>query len=922
MNKHGKQIVSFLLIICLLAPNTVYAEENPDIFGSIGDFFGQMADDTANLASGAWDEWSNAVVEVWDGWSNAVIDGWNGVSSWTIDSWEGISLWTVQAWEDSYAWVVQAWEDSTSMIVGSWDNFILWVNMVISGNPYSWIGDIVLENGILGYDSYASIRSFLDTDPDLEQFRAFYEESLEELSLLKEDRDTLWDMLINWAEEKELSPLQIAEIAMPFLERLVIEGESAIGQDVIFSGPVIGQYLITILETMNLDSSGTAEMKCKIFRNTLDGLTRPVIIGDVDQNTLITEDQYYIEYYSYDDGKYQIVMIVSEADDESRYPLLREGPLDEMVKRYFIDATTSDSKEITIGSNLGQSIGFSYNVTAEEIIEDEVIETTKDVTGKAVVIWTYKCNYVFFVLTDQEWSEDEYEEWFESVATINDETITFEVDMESDGSFYGVNQASQKYTINRVFDEAKFSVPKTGHGWAAERGNNLIDNVKGFVQREHSTIIGDNNAKNGPDRVTTYSDGSKLLIQSKYYKTASRSISACFEDNKFRYIDAEGKPMAVEVPANQYDAAVDYMKNRISNGEVPGVTDPESAIDIVKRGNLTYDQARHIAKAGTVESILYDSAQACVTAGTSIGISAAVGFAINIWNGESIEVAIKESILQGLKTGGTAFIISVLSSQLAKTGLNTAMIPASRVIVHALGPKVSAVIVNAFRPAGSAIYGRAALQSAAKLLRGNVITSTVTFVVLSAEDVTDMIRGRISWTQLAKNMSSTAAGLTGGVLGYLGGAAIGTAIFPGAGTVVGIIISVAAGWGASEGASAIGDMIAEDDANQMIRIIEEQFSIIAPEYFLSEKEVDKAVMNFQTLVSAEMLKQMYQYGNYEVFARQLIELAIDPVVAEREYIELPDEDEYSKCLTEVLETIYDDVKDETIITSESNKSEE
>lgn len=63
-----------------------------------------------------------------------------------------------------------------------------------------------------------------------------------------------------------------------------------------------------------------------------------------------------------------------------------------------------------------------------------------------------------------------------------------------------------------------------------------------------------------------------------------------------------------------------------------------------------------------------------------------------------------------------------------------------------------------------------------------------------------------------------------------------------------------------------------------------------------------------------MLKQMYQYKDHNAFARQLIEMAIDPVVAEREYVELPSEyvelpseDEYSDYLTEILEVIYEDV---------------
>ena len=68
-------------------------------------------------------------------------------------------------------------------------------------------------------------------------------------------------------------------------------------------------------------------------------------------------------------------------------------------------------------------------------------------------------------------------------------------------------------------------------------------------------------------------------------------------------------------------------------------------------------------------------------------------------------------------------------------------------------------------------YGAAAMQSAAKLLRGNMITSTVTFVVMSAGDVADIIQGRISWKQLAKNVSTTAAG-TGLGVGVTFGAAV------------------------------------------------------------------------------------------------------------------------------------------------------
>lgn len=883
-----KRFLSFFMVLCMLT-SVAFGES---VLNSIGNWFGQAAEDTANWTSQAWEDTTAWTTQAWD-----------DASAWTAQAWEDVSQWTAQAWEDSSKWVSQAWADSTNWTATNWDNFIIWVNTVISGDPYSWMKDVILDNGILAYDQYVEVRSFLNSDPSLEQIHRKYDDILSELSLLNEDKVILWNMLEQWSEEKGLSLEQTSKLALPFLVRLLIEGEPVIGEGTTFSGPVVGQYIMMILDAMNLDSRDTANMRLKILHASLEGLTRPIIIGDTDQNTLITDDHYYIENFTYMDGKYQIIMIASMKDETSEYPLLHGQSIIQNTEKYFPSVDLGETEPLE-----------TVNDSSAECVSFHKAQSEMEITGKAIALWASDNCYLFFMLTDQEWNEEDFGNWFNSISLTGTNDISFEVDMESDGAFAGVNQTAQKYTIKRIFDEAKFLVPKTGHGWAAERGNNLIDNLKGFIKGQHSTVVGDNNYKNGADRITYSVNGTQQLIQTKYYSTASRSISACFDENGFRYIDhVENVPMAIEVPADQYEAAVGYIKNRIVNGDFKeygyDITDGDRAVEIVKKGNLTYQQAKHIAKAGTVESILYDSAHACVTAGTAMGISAAVDFAINLWNGEPVEAAIKDSIYQGLKAGGTSFIISVFSSQLAKTGLNTAMIHGSKVIVHALGPKVSAAIVNAFRPAGNAIYGAAAMQSAAKLLRGNVITSAVTFVVLSAGDVADIIQGRISWKQLAKNVSTTAVGITGGMLGYLGGAAVGTAIMPGAGTVVGLIFAVAAGWGANEGAKALADMIAEDDADEMIRIIENQFSEIASEYFLNEDEVNQSVENLQGLLTAEMLKQMYQYHDHDAFARQLIEMAIDPVVSHREYVELPSEEEYSNYLTEVLETIYEDIGD-------------
>ena len=79
--------------------------------------------------------------------------------------------------------------------------------------------------------------------------------------------------------------------------------------------------------------------------------------------------------------------------------------------------------------------------------------------------------------------------------------------------------------------------------------------------------------KNGADRIVN-----GVNIQTKFCKTGSKCISECFDSNgDFRYKNADGTPMQIEVPADKYDDAVKAMENRIKEGKVPKTTDPKDA---------------------------------------------------------------------------------------------------------------------------------------------------------------------------------------------------------------------------------------------------------------------------------------------------------------------------------------------------------
>lgn len=451
-------------------------------------------------------------------------------------------------------------------------------------------------------------------------------------------------------------------------------------------------------------------------------------------------------------------------------------------------------------------------------------------------------------------------------------------------------------TVNKLYDEERFQA-RQGHGFAAERANNLYDKMTGHDAK----VIGDDNIKNGADRIV---DG--VEIQSKYCATGSRCINECFENDgkgAFRYYSKNGKPMQIEVPSDKYDSAVQAMEEKIKRGQVEGTSNPEDAKKIVRKGHFTYEQAKNIAKAGTVESITYDAVNGLIIAKSAFGISAMLTFATSIWNGEDFDVALKMATYTGLKVGGTAFVTSILVSQLSKAGLNSALVGGSEAIIEMIGPKASAVLINAFRD-GSNIYGAAAMKSAAKLLRGNVMTAGVTVVVLSSFDVANIFRGRISGKQMFKNITNTTSSVVGGTAGWIGGAAIGSAIFPGIGTMLGGLIgSVGLGGAANKASDAILGEFIEDDADEMVRIIEKQFGELAKDYLLSQKEAEKVIDNLKSVLDGKKLKDMYSNKNRKEYAKNLLIPLIEKEISRRPKINAPTLMQMRDSLQDVLEEI-------------------
>lgn len=408
-----------------------------------------------------------------------------------------------------------------------------------------------------------------------------------------------------------------------------------------------------------------------------------------------------------------------------------------------------------------------------------------------------------------------------------------------------------------------------GHGIAAERANDLMDKMLG----KDSMIVGDDNVKNGADRLVNGE-----AIQTKYCATAGKSISECFEKGKFRYVH-NGKPMQIEVPKDQYEQALQSMRDRIQRGDLSelGITDPEQAEKIVRKGNISYKTAQRIAKAGTVEGISYDAAKGMVTGIQTFGISATVSFATAIWRGENAEDALESALKDGTMVFGRHVMQHVLTQQVGRTAIEKSLRPATDYIVNeVLGSKTSSQIVNTFfrKSSQRAIHGAAARKNLSKLMRGNLVTMTITTAVLSTGSIYDAINGRISGSQLVKNIGTTSASVGGATLG----ATLGS-IVPVVGTFVGGFVG---GFIGGKVSKTVLDEFITDDAVEIMELFKNVFIKNIEELQLDRDElnyISQKIFSHKDLTKE--LKLIYAASDSEVYISDKMEPYIDAILKAR-----------------------------------------
>lgn len=408
-----------------------------------------------------------------------------------------------------------------------------------------------------------------------------------------------------------------------------------------------------------------------------------------------------------------------------------------------------------------------------------------------------------------------------------------------------------------------FAAGGQGHGFAAERANHRLDALSG----KKAALVGDDNAKDGADRIV-----GGQHIQTKYCSTAQRSVNAAFngDQGQYRYVDPNGQPMQLEVPKDQYDKAVETMANKIKAGKVDGVSDPAEAGKLVRKGHLTYEQARNITKFGTFESLTYDLAEGTIVGLTAGGISFGITACLFYLQTGDREIALRVAVVQGGKTFGKSLAVYVGTQQLHR--LESVQLLLKVVDAEKFSPGVRHFLEQGFGVSRSGV---------SNALRGTIVTSVVVIAVTTGPDLIKLVKGSISKAQFLKNVAVASSSVAGGIAGSLIGAAAGSPFGP-AGLWVGRFVGGAIG---SAVAGTITNRIAgnlmEDDRQRMLRIMRSQTEYLARNFVLTELEMNNLSANLDQALTPKSLEVLHAAPNRRAMANAIIKPLVVSVVKQR-----------------------------------------
>ena len=237
---------------------------------------GQASEEPVSSAENALNDFADVAKDAWSDITGWAGNTWNNVSSGLDAFWGEASGWINNVWNDSAKWLTDIWGDASAWASDAGENVNAWWNKTFETvtekveEGWSWLKDTSKELAEKSREKYEQIREALCSvgDNALDEVKAEFFDLLKPMEISEEDSEKIWSTLMAYADEKGISRLSVAKLALPYLLELSADKSE---QDESISAVTIAQYLTGALETLEISNDEGAEKLVKQMNEALDG---------------------------------------------------------------------------------------------------------------------------------------------------------------------------------------------------------------------------------------------------------------------------------------------------------------------------------------------------------------------------------------------------------------------------------------------------------------------------------------------------------------------------------------------------------------------------------------------------------------------------------------------------------------------------
>ncbi|EMY8354589.1 hypothetical protein ABCV40_005077, partial [Escherichia coli] len=314
---------------------------------------------------------------------------------------------------------------------------------------------------------------------------------------------------------------------------------------------------------------------------------------------------------------------------------------------------------------------------------------------------------------------------------------------------------------------------------------------------------------------------------------------------------------------------------------------------LIRRGHLTYTQARNITRFGTIESVTYDIAEGSVVSLAAGGISFALTASVFWLSTGDRDAALQTAAVQAGKTFTRTLAVYVTTQQLHRLSVVQGML--KHIDFSTASPTVRLALQKG--------TGAGNISALNKVMKGTLVTSLALVAVTTGPDMIKMLRGRISGAQFIRNLAVASSCVAGGAVGSVAGGILFSPLGPFGALTGRVVGGVLGGMIASAVSGKIAGALVKEDRVKILAMIQEQVTWLAGSFLLTGHEIENLNANLARVIDQNALEIIFAAGIQQRAAtNMLIKPLVVSIIRQRPVMEY-DASHLGKMVNRLEETL-------------------